>query len=38
MDCITWNVVLSVNTSAAARTPVYFSIRGAAAVAVISSR
>src|SRR5262249_54039997 len=38
MDCITWNVVLSVKTSAAASRPVYFSITGAAAVAAISSR
>src|SRR6516165_9576059 len=38
MDCITWNVVLSVNTSAAASTPLYFSMTGAAAVATISSR
>ena len=38
IDCITWNVVLSVNTSAAASTPVYFSTTGAAAVRAISSR
>jgi hypothetical protein len=38
MDCITWNVVLSVKTSAAASTPVYFSITGAAAVATHSFR
>src|SRR3989442_15878130 len=38
IDCITWNAVLSVKTSAAASTPVYFSITGAAAVRAISSR
>ena len=38
MDCRTWKVVLSVKTSAAASTPVYFSITGAAAVATVSSR
>ncbi len=35
---MTWKVVLAVNTSAAARTPVYFSITGSAAAAVIASR
>jgi hypothetical protein len=33
---MTWNVVLAVTTSAAARTPVYFSMTGAAAAAVIA--
>jgi hypothetical protein len=33
---MTWNVVLVVNTSAAASTPVYFSMTGAAAVSVIA--
>ena len=28
---MTWNVVLAVNTSAAASTPVYFSMTGSAA-------
>jgi hypothetical protein len=35
---MTQKVVLGVNTSAAASTPVYFSITGAAATRVISSR
>ena len=35
---MTWKVVLAVNTSAAASTPVYFSITGVAAAAVIASR
>ena len=35
---MTQNVVLSVKTSAAASTPVYFSMTGAAATAVTSSR
>lgn len=35
---MTWNVVLAVKTSAAARTPVYFSITGVAAAAVTASR
>jgi hypothetical protein len=35
---MTWNVVLAVNMSAAASTPMYFSITGAAAAAVIASR
>src|SRR5437016_4964002 len=34
---MTQNVVLAVNTSAAARTPVYFSMTGAAAAAVVAS-
>jgi hypothetical protein len=34
---MTQNVVLAVNTSAAARTPVYFSMTGAAAAAVVVS-
>src|SRR5690242_11618703 len=33
---MTWNVVLAVKTSAEARTPVYFSITGAAAAAVVT--
>jgi hypothetical protein len=35
---MTWNVVLAVKTSTPARTPVYFSITGAAAAAAIASR
>ena len=38
IDCITWNAVLAVNTSAAAKTPVYFSITGTAAVSATASR
>src|SRR6266699_1211514 len=38
IDCITWKVVLSVKTSAAASLPVYFSITGFAAVRAISSK
>ena len=38
MDCMTWNAVLAVNTSAEARTPVYFSMTGAAVAAVTASR
>ena len=38
IDCITWNVVLSVKTAAAVSTPVYFSTTGAAAVREILSR
>jgi hypothetical protein len=35
---MTQNVVLAVNTSAAARTAVYFSMTGAAAAAVVAWR
>ena len=35
---MTWKVVLAVKTSAAASTPVYFSITGFAAAAVVASR
>ena len=38
MDSMTQKVVLAVNTSAAANTPVYFSTTGAAAVSLTASR
>src|SRR4029077_300871 len=37
-DSMTQNAVLAVKTSAAARTPVYFAITGAAAASVHASR
>src|SRR5260221_3507398 len=37
-DSMTQNVVLAVYISAAARTPVYFAMTGAAAISVLSSR